>query len=210
MGGRNKGDFDCNYSVTHELTATTRGHQSAEDEDANRDDDDTEATAVVKVKQNFNEFTIIAVTRWVFCLDKVVAAGRARDPDFSRQHASFFTKAQQEAHSVTEVAQWEEHRLEDGEDLFEITSTGWSCNVCPDHVSVSRQADKIYKHILSQSHINEVKARASRRNAQSVASVSAAHGRLQAVPQMIRQGACIAAAQASLPFTAGLVMLAGL
>jgi hypothetical protein len=59
-------------------------------------------------------------------------------------------------------------------------------------------------------HINEVKARASRRNAQSVASVSAAHGRLQAVPQMIRQGACIAAAQASLPFTAGSVMLAGL
>ena len=210
LGGSNEGDVDSNSNITNELTATTRGHQPAEGEDATRDDDDTEATAIVKVKRNFNEFTVIAVTRWVFCLDKIVAAGRARDPDFSSRHTSFFTKAQQEAHSVTEVAQWEEHRLEDGEDLFEMTSTGWSCNVCPDHVSVSRRADKIYKHILSQSHINEVKARASRRNAQSVASVSAAHGRLQAVPQMIRQGACIAAAQASLPFTAGSVMLAGL
>ena len=82
--------------------------------------------------------------------------------------------------------------------------------MCPDHVSVSRQVDKTYKHILSQSHINEVKARASHRNAQSVASVSAAHGRLQAVPQMIRQGAYIAAAQASLSFTADSVMLVGL
>ena len=111
---------------------------------------------------------------------------------------------------MSAVAQWEAHRLEDGEDLIEITSAGWRCMWCPDHVSSQKRADRIYKHLLTDKHINEVKARASLRGVQNVASTAAAHAQLQLVPQMIRQGTCIAAAQASLPFTAGSLMLEGL
>ena len=92
-GDSNEGDTDSNSNTMNELTAAIRGHQIAEGGGATRYNDDTETTAVVKMKRNFNEFTMIAVTRWVYCLDKVVAARRAGDPKFSRLCTSFFTKA---------------------------------------------------------------------------------------------------------------------
>jgi len=210
---------ESNSSPSTDLISTEKGQNQTEDggtTDANDKPaaiplakDDTESTAAVKPRRNFNEFTLIAMTRWVHSLDKVVAAGRAVDPMFASLYESFFTKGQKKEHCMEAVAKWEEHKLDDGEALFEIRSDGWSCNLCPNHHSVQKRADKIYKHLLSQSHIKEVQARAYRRGTQSVESVSMAHARLQAVPQTIRQGACIAAAQASLPFTAGSLMLAG-
>ena len=98
------------------------------------------------------------MARWVDRLDKVVRAGREADPTFASMYNSFFTKVQKQSVCMTAVAQWEEHRLEDGEDLIEITSAGWSCNMCPDHVSRQKRPDRIYTHFLADNHINEVKA----------------------------------------------------
>ena len=98
-GGSDEGDSDSNYNKTTELTAAPRGHQPADGGDTTQADDDTEATsvvtraaddtetkAVVRLKQNFNEFTLITVTHWVYRLDKVVAARWAGDPPTSSVH----------------------------------------------------------------------------------------------------------------------------
>ena len=170
----------------------------------------TKAPAIVPKKRVFDESTVEAATRWVNQLDTVVAAGQEADPNFASMYNAFFTKTQKQAHCMTAVAKWEEHRLKDGEDLLKITSAGWSCNMCPDHVSRQKRPDRIYTHFLTDNHINKVKVRASLRGVQNVASSAAAHAQLQLVPQMIRQGTCITAAQASLPFTAGSLMLEGL
>ena len=167
-------------------------------------------SAVVRDKRIFDESTVTSVVRWVSKLDRVVAAGRSADPMFGSLYNSCLSKVQRKAHCMTTVAQWEEHRLEDGEDLLEITSEGWICNMCPDHFSRQKRQDRIYTHLLSEKHMIEVKTRAALRGVQNVASAAAAHAQLQMVPQMIRQGTCIAAAQASLPFTAGSLMLEGL
>ena len=90
---------------------------------------------IIQTKRIFDESTLEGVARWVDRLDKVVRAGREADPTFASMYNSFFTKVQKQSVCMTAVAQWEEHRLEDGEDLIEITSAGWSFTWCPDHVS---------------------------------------------------------------------------
>ena len=65
----------------------------------------------------------------------------------------------------------------------------------------------MYEHIFSKGHIKSVQSRKLWSHAQSVNSVSAKHGLVKAVPEMIRQGACIATVQASLPFTTGIEIL---
>ena len=167
-------------------------------------------SAIIQEKQIFDESTVASVARWVSQLDRVVAAGRAADPIFASLYNSCLSQVQRQAHCMATVAQWEEHRLEDGEDLLEITSEGWICNMCPNHFSKQKRPGRIYTHLLSDKHMNEVKTRAALRGVQNVASAAAAHAQLQMVPQMIRQGTCIAAAQASLSFTVGSLMLEGL
>ena len=82
--------------------------------------------------------------------------------------------------------------------------------MCQGHFSRQQRLDRVYKHILTREHMDKVKGRAALRGVQSVESAAASAAQLQLVPQMIRQGACVATAQASLPFTAGTLMLDGL
>ena len=168
------------------------------------------SSTAVQMKRVFDESTVTKVTRWIRTLDRVVAAGRAGDPTFASQYNSFFTKLQKKAYCMTTVAQWAEHQLKDGEDLLELTIDGWICNMCQGHFSRQQRLDRVYKHILTREHMDKVKGRAALRGVQSVESAAASAAQLQLVPQMIRQGACVATAQASLPFTAGTLMLDGL